>query len=153
MSRDNEDREEYSTTEQFERRRVASLVHEDEEDNSTCSKRPRKCTSIVWSEFEKFIDGDGMKKAKCKWCEVSYTASHGTKKLLHHLDTCPNREVNVDGSVVQFDQGVFRDMLARAIIKHNYTYSFVEHEATRELFSYPNPNVKHISRFTARSDV
>lgn len=52
MSRDNEDREEYSTTEQFERRRVASLVCEDEKDNSTCSKHSRKCSSIVWSEFE-----------------------------------------------------------------------------------------------------
>ncbi|KAK3415408.1 hypothetical protein EUGRSUZ_H01031, partial [Eucalyptus grandis] len=94
-----------------------------------------------------------MSKAKCKWCEVTYMASHGTKNLLRHLNTCPNREVNVDGSVVQFDRGVFRDMLARAIIKHNYTYSFVEHEGTRELFSYLNPNVKHISRNTARSDV
>ncbi|XP_039169031.1 uncharacterized protein LOC104444289 [Eucalyptus grandis] len=145
MSRHNEDRGEYSTTEQSERSGVTSLVHEDEEDNSTCSN--------AWSKFEKFTDGDGISKAKCKWCEVTYMASHGTKNLLRHLDTCPNREVNVDGSVVQFDQGVFRDMLARAIIKHNYTYSFVDHEATRELFSYLNPNVKHISRNTAKSDV
>ena len=79
-------------------------------------------------------------------------ASHETKNLLRHLDNCPNREVNVDDSTVQFNQVIFRDMLARVIIKHNYTYSFVEHEATRE-FSYLNPNVKHISRNTARSDV
>lgn len=74
MSRHNEDQGEYSTTERSERRRLTSLVHEDEEDNSTCSN--------AWSEFEKFTDVDGMSKAKCKWCEVTYMASHGTKKLV-----------------------------------------------------------------------
>lgn len=48
---------------------------------------------------------------------------------------------------------MFRGKIAKAIIKHNYSYSFVEHEASRELLRYLNPDVKHVLRNIARSKV
>ena len=50
-------------------------------------------------------------------------------------------------------QKEFREMLAKAIIKLNLPFSFVEYEGIRKVFSYLNSNVKHISRNTSKADV
>ena len=39
------------------------------------------------------------------------------------------------------------------IIRHNYSFSFAEHEVNRELHIFLNPDVKPICRNTAKSDV
>uniref|UniRef100_A0A2N9GBF8 HAT C-terminal dimerisation domain-containing protein n=1 Tax=Fagus sylvatica TaxID=28930 RepID=A0A2N9GBF8_FAGSY len=50
-------------------------------------------------------------------------------------------------------QEEYREKVAKAIIKHNYSFIFVEHEGNRDVHSYLNPDVKHISRNTAKADV
>ncbi|CAN4094386.1 unnamed protein product [Withania somnifera] len=43
--------------------------------------------------------------------------------------------------------------MSLAICRHNYAFSFVEHKGIRDIHSYLNPLVKHISRNTAKSDI
>ena len=43
--------------------------------------------------------------------------------------------------------------MAVAIIRHDYPFSIVGHEAFRDLCSYLNPDIKHISHNTAKADV
>ena len=44
-------------------------------------------------------------------------------------------------------------MLAKAIIKHNLPFSFIEYEGIRKIFSYLNLDVKLIYRNTSKADV
>ena len=44
-------------------------------------------------------------------------------------------------------------MVALTIIRHNYPFSFGEHENNRLLYCYLNPDVKTTCRNTAKSDV
>ena len=50
-------------------------------------------------------------------------------------------------------QEEFREMLAKAIIKHNLPFNFVEYEGIRKVFSYLNSDVKHISKNTSKVDI
>lgn len=54
---------------------------------------------------------------------------------------------------IKIEQDVFREKMAVAIIRHDYPFSIVEHEAFRDLCSYLNPDIKHISHNTAKADV
>ncbi|KAL4610459.1 hypothetical protein ACB092_08G051600 [Castanea dentata] len=72
--------------------------------------------------------------------------------LLHHRAKCHE----IDNQIVShqpLDQATYREMVALAIIKHNYPFSFAEHENNMLLHCYLNPNVKTISRNTAKSDM
>jgi len=53
----------------------------------------------------------------------------------------------------KFDQHKYRDLVTKAIIRHNFPFMFVQYEGVREMLSYLNNKVDHISRNTARSDV
>lgn len=44
-------------------------------------------------------------------------------------------------------------MLAVAIVKHDLPFNYVEYEGIRDLHKYLNPDVKHITRNTAKADV
>ena len=44
-------------------------------------------------------------------------------------------------------------MLVEAIVKHNLPFTFVEYEGIRKIFTYLNPDVKHISRNTTKADI
>ena len=44
-------------------------------------------------------------------------------------------------------------MLAKAIIKHNLPFNFVEYEGIRKVFSYLNSDIKHISKNISRADI
>ena len=50
-------------------------------------------------------------------------------------------------------QEEFREMLTKAIIKHNLPFSFVKYKGIRKVFSYLNSDVKHISKNTSKVDV
>ncbi|KAL7135289.1 hypothetical protein ABFS83_11G083600 [Erythranthe nasuta] len=105
--------------------------------------------SGVWNFFQKVID-DGKQKSKCKRCGQLYVSS-GTTNLKRHLESiCPFRSCK---DVVEFDQYVFREKVAKATIRDNYPFNFVEHEGIREVFSYLNPKAQHLSRNNSKSDV
>ncbi|KAJ0508003.1 putative HAT dimerization domain, ribonuclease H-like superfamily, hAT-like transposase, RNase-H [Helianthus annuus] len=51
------------------------------------------------------------------------------------------------------DQAMYREKLAYSIIKHNYPFSYVEHEGTRDLHKFLHRDVTPITRNTAKADV
>ena len=46
-----------------------------------------------------------------------------------------------------------REIMTMAIVKHGLPFKFVEYKWIRELLSYFNPDVKHVSRNTPVSDL
>ena len=120
---------------------------------SSAPKRMRSRTSFVWLGFEILPKGlDGKERAKCKKCQNSFAADASGTILLCHRAKCHE----VDNQIVSrqpLDQAMNREMVALAIISHNYPFSFAEHENNRLLHCYLNPDVKTIFRNTAKSDV
>ncbi|KAF7146729.1 hypothetical protein RHSIM_Rhsim04G0248700 [Rhododendron simsii] len=60
---------------------------------------------------------------------------------------------NVKGVITTILLEIYRELLAKAIVDHNYSFSFVEHASNRRLHAYLNRDVKFISRNTAKSIV
>ncbi|XP_057976643.1 zinc finger BED domain-containing protein DAYSLEEPER-like [Malania oleifera] len=135
--------------------------------DGTSKKRQRRKTSTAWDEFYLLpIDVDGKQKAKCKKCGAEYVANastHGTENLRRHINSCPLRD-NYDVKQMHMDYGtklhakkieqdVYREKMAIAVIKHCYPFSWVEHEGNRDVHKYLNPDVKPITRNTAKADV
>ena len=56
------------------------------------------------------------------------------------------------GGEKRFEQKVYRDLLARAIIRHGYSFSWVEHERNRETHTNLDNEVRTITRSTAKAD-
>lgn len=74
------------------------------------------------------------------------------------INTRDIRQVMIDGKndlfkIDKFSQEKFRELLNNAIIKHDLPFSFVDYEGIRDIFNYLNPEVKNISRNTAKVDV
>jgi len=46
------------------------------------------------------------------------------------------------------DHGIYRELLAKMIVKHELPFLLVEFESVGECHAYLNPDVKHISRNT-----
>jgi len=90
------------------------------------------------------IDGtnlcDGKKRAKCSYCKKATfipIAQYGTTKK--HLEKCKAYQAaksSEGGGERRFEQKVYRDLLPRAIIRHGYNFSWVEHEGNREIHTY-----------------
>ena len=110
------------------------------------------------------IDEDGIIKVTCQWCGKMFLVDsyHGTSNLHRHFLKCLKRkegkqDCEEEGSVSMLQNKItqekFREMLAEAIIKHNLPFSFVEYEGIRNICSYLNVDVKHISRNTSKADV
>lgn len=107
-----------------------------EQCSSSAAKRPKRSTSSVWDEFEKLPRGaDGKIRAKCIFCGLQYVVGEsGTSNLLRHREKCPNREPHDFHRSIQVDQEMYRAKMAMTIIKHNYTFTFVEELETYILF-------------------
>jgi len=74
-----------------------------------------------------------------------------------HLGKCKayqatNKESQEEGGQKRFEQKVYRDLLAKAIMRHGYGFSWVEHEINREIHAYLNNEVRSIGRNTAKVD-
>ncbi|KAM3376037.1 hypothetical protein P3S68_014751 [Capsicum galapagoense] len=69
--------------------------------------------------------------------------------LKHSIDMRKGKESQRD----PIDQKTYREKISAAICRHNYPFKFVEHKGIRDIHSYLNPIVRHISRNTAKSDI
>ena len=133
-----------------------SMNEENDEYGDTVSSAPKRTrcrTSSVWSDFEILPKGpDGKERAKYKKCQNSFVADSSDTTLLCHRAKCHQ----VDNQIMSrqpLDQAMNREMVALAIVSHNYPFSFAEHENNRLLHCYLNLDVKTIFRNTAKSDV
>jgi BED zinc finger len=101
-------------------------------DVSNSKKRRKK--SNVWKEFTELDSADfpdKRERAQCNYCtKIFFSESRlGTSNLKRHLSTCAKRSsVPITGSDKEVDQGVYREKLAMAIMRHGYPFSSVEHE-------------------------
>ncbi|GKV52510.1 hypothetical protein SLEP1_g59088 [Rubroshorea leprosula] len=125
----------------------------------------RASTSAVWEHFiliSASENKDGVRKGKCKYCGKEYicTGTHGTSNMRRHAPKCPRRVqkdplqmmLNNSGKLVKkIDQETFKELCAMVVIKHAYPFTWVEHEAVRELMKYLNPEVKPICRNTVKN--
>ncbi|KAL2905817.1 putative AC transposase [Bienertia sinuspersici] len=118
-----------------------------------------KRRSWVWEHFNftTDVDEDGKEVplAVCKWCnDTKYKAYsvYGTSNATTHIQKkCVAYKKHLADNPVlapKFDQKTYCRMFAEAIMFHSYPFNIVEHVKLRELHSYLNPNVIHISRNT-----
>nr|GEV64653.1 zinc finger BED domain-containing protein RICESLEEPER 2-like [Tanacetum cinerariifolium] len=116
--------------------RQQSMEGDIEDDaSSTTSTKER---SLVWQCFEK-IEGEirSDRQASCNNCGKVFSAKP---------DGPPKKRTLLD-------QDMYREKMAIAIIQHNYSFSYVEHDATRQLHKFLHRDANHISRNTAKLDV
>ncbi|KAK9713847.1 hypothetical protein RND81_06G054700 [Saponaria officinalis] len=123
-------------------------------------RKPRKRRSPVWKEFL-VIGGsltiDGKERATCFHCKTATfiaDSHYGTKNLHMHLAKYNAYKTSLtrNDRVQVFDQMFYRELVARAIIKHGYAFSWVEHSANMLIHTYLNNQVKTITRNTAKAD-
>ncbi|CAN0843769.1 Zinc finger BED domain-containing protein DAYSLEEPER [Linum grandiflorum] len=157
----------------------ASVVPEEHNDSddtpivNSGSKRFRTRTLDAWNYFNRVVvvdeKGTRREKATCKACEKIYWSlsfsKSGTSTLNRHTDKCKstssslfNEETQeLNSGVASSDHNItqegYREKLAIAVIKHAYSFSWVEHEANRDIHRYLNSSVNPISRNTVKSDI
>nr|GEV91037.1 zinc finger BED domain-containing protein RICESLEEPER 2-like [Tanacetum cinerariifolium] len=125
-----------------------SMEGDNEDDASSATSM--KDRSLVWSCFEK-IEGatPANRKATCHNCGKVYYAklSSGIGNLKRHMLKSFNFE---EGEPPQkrapLDQDMYREKMAIAIIKHNYPFKYVEHQATRQLHKFLHRDAAPICR-------
>nr|XP_027091824.1 zinc finger BED domain-containing protein DAYSLEEPER-like [Coffea arabica] len=120
------------------------------------SKRSRQLTSLIWKEFEILcVEPDGSQRAQCKWCKRDYACggTTGTSNLWRHLSNCNKRGQSDFEERSPIDQGIYREKMGIAIVKHNHPYRLVEQEGIRDLCIYLNSDALPISRNTIKTDI
>ena len=127
--------------------------NEDEASSATSNKE----YSLVWRCFEK-LEGENPedRKATCHNCSkvLSAKPSSGTRNLKRHMHKCFDiEEGEPRHKRAPLNQEMYREKMAITIIKHNYPFSYVEHEATRQLHKFLHRDVIPICRNSAKSDV
>ncbi|GJU84947.1 zinc finger BED domain-containing protein RICESLEEPER 2-like protein [Tanacetum coccineum] len=124
--------------------------------SSTTSKQ----FSNVWEYFEiiPVVGPDGIKRATCTHCKKVLLYEHGTSNIRRHIRKCfgvdlNNKAIAPPPKRICLDQAKFREKLAVSIIKHNYPFSYVEHEGTRDLHTFLHPDANPICRNTVKKEV
>ena len=51
------------------------------------------------------------------------------------------------------DSDVYREKVAKMIVRHELPFLYVEYEGVRDVPTYLNPDVKHINRNTCKADM
>ncbi|KAK9705574.1 hypothetical protein RND81_07G067300 [Saponaria officinalis] len=115
--------------------------------------------SPVWQEYIPILPAqskDGKLRANCKHCKntnLIAESRYGTTNVKNHLEKCKayQRTLSPKGKSV-FNQNTYRELVAKAIIKHGYPFSWVEHEGNRDIHEFLCDDVKTICRNTAKAD-
>ncbi|XP_071940029.1 zinc finger BED domain-containing protein RICESLEEPER 2-like [Coffea arabica] len=132
--------------------------------------KKRRLSSEVWDYFDIIPKKDPNEElmCRCKKCgnEYSVESKSGTGNLHRHLKRCLKMTTKDIGQYLitsdkgalatrnaQFSQDKFRELLVHAIVRHELPFSFVEHEGIKNVLTYLEPQIKHITRNTTKSDV
>ena len=133
------------------------------------AKRAKKQSSDVWNYFESLGIIDGKPRAQCKGCKGIYIgggSKYGTSTLSRHMGKCDGIKQLIDQRIPpmildhlgklrgnKIDPKVVREKLAKAIIRHDLPFKFVEFEGIRDLLKYLNSDIRFVSRVTTSCDV
>ncbi|KAI7950304.1 hypothetical protein MJO29_008978 [Puccinia striiformis f. sp. tritici] len=134
---------------------------------NNASNRKRQKTSEVWDYFTKeVLEGSDDTKATCNYCGGKFVARNtdGTNHLWRHTKRCPSSPVFqaqiqatlgagfVQSSNWTFSQETSRELLARMIIVHEYSFRITEHPHFRAFVYSLQPRFKMVGRHTVRED-
>ena len=148
------------------RKRVKKENRSDNDEKE--SKKVKVCTSIAWKYFTKIGVVDGKEKAECNACGQQYViggSKVGTSHLLRHVKLLCKKKAkfhDVGGMIIdhagklrsrEVDQKRVLELLTMCIVQHGLPFNFVEYKWVRELLSYINSDVKHVSRNTLVSSL
>ncbi|XP_074293217.1 zinc finger BED domain-containing protein RICESLEEPER 2-like [Silene latifolia] len=124
----------------------------------------RKWTSSTWQHynvFEESLFPDGIARAICKYCDGGPTlanSANGASHFKRHTETCPKRPIlgvthlTSDGSFIKkLDPLVYKEIMAVAIIRHAFSFSYAEYNRNSGLHEGLNESYKPISRNTLRN--
>ncbi|GJY33031.1 zinc finger BED domain-containing protein RICESLEEPER 2-like protein [Tanacetum coccineum] len=123
--------------------------------SSTTSKH----FSNVWEYFEIIPVGpDGIERETCRHCNKVLLYEHGTSNIRRHIRNCIGVDLSNKADApppkrICLDQAKFKEKLAISITKHNYPFTYVEHEGTRDLHKFLHPDANPICRNTAKKKV
>uniref|UniRef100_A0A8R7QME6 BED-type domain-containing protein n=1 Tax=Triticum urartu TaxID=4572 RepID=A0A8R7QME6_TRIUA len=139
---------------------------------------PVRTSSKVWVHFHKDKrpskkhPGKLVLKACCNYCESEYAYKQGgsTSTLRRHHKVCKNyknkkakeaiqanlffRRTNaptMDHSI-EYDQGIIKELVAKMICLHEYSFRMVEHKWFNILMKSMNPNYQPIGRKVINSE-
>ncbi|KAH1243326.1 hypothetical protein GmHk_07G020429 [Glycine max] len=111
---------------------------------------------------------DGKEKARCNACGQQHViggSKVGTSHLLRHVKLLWKKKAkfhDVGGMIIdhagklrsrEVDQKRVLELLTMCIVRHGLPFNFVEYKWVRELLSYINSDVKHVSRNTLVSSL
>ncbi|KAK9671711.1 hypothetical protein RND81_12G049600 [Saponaria officinalis] len=118
--------------------------------------KKRRREADIWKHFKfyKCISKTEPEKmyAVCIYCRKAFYRAEskcGTSNPIRHIAVCidkkkqPCEETKISKV---FDQNVYVELMAEAIMMHGYPFSIVEHRGLRRVHLYLNENVKPISR-------
>ncbi|KAI7957650.1 hypothetical protein MJO29_005867 [Puccinia striiformis f. sp. tritici] len=135
--------------------------------SSIATSRKRQKTSEVWDHFTKeVLEGPDDTKAISNYCGGKFVARHtdGTNHLWRHTKRCPGSPVFqaqmqatlVPGLVQNpnwtFSQATSRELLAKMIIVHEYSFQIAEHPHFCAFVYSLQPRFEMIGQHTVRED-
>ncbi|PNX75711.1 HAT family dimerization domain-containing protein, partial [Trifolium pratense] len=150
-------------------------TNQNNEQPNTVVGRKRKKTSTIWEDFDEETK-EGVKKAVCKYCKSEYaTGGSGasTSHMRRHIAACLKKKMHESTQKKQatipfqpsksggnpfitpgarYSNEKMREILATAIMVHEYPFSVVEDDILMWAFEYANPDFRKFSRKTTSSD-
>ncbi|XP_058776722.1 zinc finger BED domain-containing protein RICESLEEPER 2-like [Vicia villosa] len=154
-------------------------VEENEKDTTQAKevqkKRKRPKTSEVWQDFDEVEVAEGVMKAICKYCKLKYSTGgkgSSTSHLKRHSENCMHKKMHQTvekkqpvipfkpsnsanpfmSSGVRYSNEKMREVIATAIMIHEYPFSIVEDDVWMWAFQYANSDFHKVTRKTIRSD-
>ena len=64
-----------------------------------------------------------------------------------------HKDDEFESNLRPLDVEMYRKIVTNAIVMHNYSFSFVEHEGNRNIHAFLNSDVKTLSMNTAKGNV
>ena len=143
---------------------------------------PVRTSSNVWAHFHKVKEpdektGEIVLKDVCNYCidkKYAYTQGGSTSTIGRHHLKCKNykakmardaiqttlelRKINGTASgptmhpSIEYNQGIIKELIAKMICVHEYSFRMVEHEWFNILMKCMNPNYKPIGRKAIRAE-
>ncbi|XP_061349869.1 zinc finger BED domain-containing protein RICESLEEPER 2-like [Gastrolobium bilobum] len=146
---------------------------EESEDPSLVKKRRK--TSVVWNDFHEMDIPNVGRKAVCNYCKQKFATGGiggSTSHLRRHSQNCLNRKLDQSvkkqttlsfqptGSTLNpflapggmYTNEKMREIIATAIMIHEYPFSIVEDDVWMWAFKFANAEFEKVSRITARKD-
>ncbi|XP_061350429.1 zinc finger BED domain-containing protein RICESLEEPER 1-like, partial [Gastrolobium bilobum] len=146
---------------------------EESEDPSLVKKRRK--TSAVWNDFHEVDIPNVGRKAVCNYCKQKFATGGvrgSTSHLRRHSQNCLTKKLDQSGkkqTTLTFQpigstlnpflapRGMYtnekmREIIATAIMSHEYPFSIVEDDVWMWAFKFVNADFEKVSRITVRRD-